>query len=125
MRRMPVVLLSLLISLIPVSLFAKSGFAGVYTVTGTNPGAEADAEPYTGTLTITSRGDVYDVHWSIADDEYDGIGIVVNNTLSVAYTAGDGVGVVVYRQRPDGSLEGRWAVEGASDRQGTELARRP
>ncbi len=118
MRRTLPVLVSLLIA---TSAFATSGFSGVYHVTGTNPGA-AD-EHYQGTLTISARGDAYELHWAIADNEFHGVGIVVNNTLCVAYTAGDGVGVVGYRQRPDGSLEARWTVEG-SDQLGTELAER-
>ena len=118
MRRALFVLVLLLLA---TPAFAKSGFSGVYHVTGTNPGA-AD-EHYQGTLTIASRGDVYALHWEIAGKQFDGVGVVVNNTLCVAYGAGDGVGVVGYRPRADGSLEARWTVEG-SDQVGTELAQR-
>ena len=117
MRRTLLILASLLLA---TSAFARSGFSGVYHVTGTNPGAEAVR--YQGTLTISARGDAYEIHWVVANDEFHGIGIVVNNTLCVAYAAGAGVGVVGYRQRADGSLEGRWTIAG-SDQLGTEIAR--
>jgi hypothetical protein len=114
-------LIVLVFQFIATSAFARSGFSGVYHVTGTNPGAAG--ERYQGTLTISSRGDAYELHWAIANDEFHGVGIVVNNTLCVAYTAGDRVGVVGYRQRSDGSLEARWTVEGL-EQLGTELAER-
>lgn len=123
MRRTWTIFLTLLATLIAASAFAGPRFSGVYRVTGTNPGAETGAQPYQGTLTISPRGDAYEVHWAIANDEYDGVGIVVNNTLCVAYTAGEGLGVVAYRQRPDGSLEGRWTVAGSNEL-GTEVANR-
>ena len=121
MRRTRTIFFTLLISLIATSAFAGPRFSGVYRVTGTNPGAEADAEPYKGALTISARGDGYEVHWAIANDEFSGVGIVVNDTLCVAYAAGDRVGVVAYRQRSDGSLDGRWTIAG-SDQLGTEQA---
>lgn len=42
------------------------------------------------------------------------MGLVVNDTLSVAYTGGDRswLAVIAYKQRPDGALEGKWAVQG-------------
>jgi hypothetical protein len=50
----------------------------------------------------------------------------MNDTLSVAYTGGDRswFGVASYRQRSDGSLDGRWAVHGGASVAGTEIATR-
>jgi hypothetical protein len=72
------------------------------------------------------RGEVYDVSWWIAKEHYTGVGIVVNDTLSVAYTGGDRswFGVASYRQRSDGTLDGRWAVQGGASVPGTEIATR-
>ena len=101
---------------------AKAAFSGTYAITGNNPGVG----PYTGTLTITARGDVYDVYWTIANTHYSGVGVVVNDTLSVAYSAADHswLGVMAYRTLPNGRLEGKWAVQGRAGAPGTETATR-
>jgi len=101
---------------------AKTAFSGTYAITGVNPGVG----PYTGTLTITARGDVYDVYWSIANVHYSGVGVVANDTLSVAYGAADHswLGVMAYRALPNGRLEGKWAVQGRAGAPGTETATR-
>jgi hypothetical protein len=102
-----------------LSVEARPGFSGTYNITGTNPGAGA----YRGVLTITPRGDVYDVRWSIASLKYFGVGIVVNDTLSVAYTDSNHTFFgVASCQRSGGSLDGRWAVAGGPAVTGTEIA---
>ena len=121
MRKSRLVALGLLI-LVAVSLplGAKTAFSGTYSINGNNPGVG----PYKGTLTITARGEVYDVYWAIGNLQYSGVGLVVNDTLSVAYSGADRswLGVIAYRARPDGSLEGRWAVQGRAGKPGTETA---
>lgn len=114
------VLLGILILAVTLPAVAKSGFAGTYAVNGMNPGAGA----YKGTLTITPKGGVYDVRWTIGTMQYSGVGLVVGDTLSVAYTGGDKswIGVCAYRVRADGSLDGKWAVHGAATKPGTETA---
>jgi hypothetical protein len=101
---------------------ARPAFSGSYTITGVNPGVGA----YSGTLTITARGDVYDVYWTIANTHYSGVGVVVNDTLSVAYGATDHswLGVMAYRTLPNGRLEGKWAVQGRAGAPGSETATR-
>jgi hypothetical protein len=117
MRRITFASLLLLLAL---SLSAKTGFSGTYTVNGTNPGVG----PYKGTLTITPRGEVYDVYWAIGNQQYGGVGIVTNDVLSVGYTGGDRswLGVIAYKQNASGNLEGRWAVAGRQGKPGTETA---
>jgi len=102
------------------SMEAKSGFSGIYTVSGMNPGVGA----YKGTLTVVPKGDVYHVEWVVGNVRYDGIGVALGDMLSVAYTAGDRswMGVVAYRQDGNGTLEGRWAVYGGPTKLGTERA---
>jgi hypothetical protein len=120
MRKATLTLLALLLLAVSIEVEGKTGFSGTYTINGLNPGVGA----YNGTLTIKPHGQVYDVAWSIANAHYSGVGIVVNDTLSVAYTAADRswLGVMAYRQRADGSLEGRWAVQGRAGAPGTETA---
>ena len=120
MRRILVVLW--LVSLVTVFVAsAKPAFSGTYSVNGSNPGVGA----YKGTLTIAPRGDIYDVHWTIAGVQYVGVGVVVNDTLAISYSgAADRSwnGVMAYRQRQDGSLEGRWALLGGKNKTGSETA---
>ena len=120
MRKPVLVACSLIIVLAALPLAAKSGFSGTYAVIGTNPGAAG----YTGTLVISPRGDIYDVLWTIGSAKYAGVGVTANDTLSVAYSDGSGkwMGVVAYHQRPDGTLDGRWAVYGGKTKVGTETA---
>ena len=122
MRRLAIVFFAAVVLCAGFSMQGRTGFSGTYSVSGTNPGVGA----YTGKLTITPRGDVYDVSWWIAKEHYTGVGIVVNDKLSVAYTGGDRswIGVASYRQRSDGSLDGRWAVQGGAKVPGTEIATR-
>ena len=114
------VLLGILILAVALPAVAKSGFSGTYAVNGVNPAAGA----YKGTLTITPKGGVYDVRWTIGTLQYSGVGLVVGDTLSVAYSAGDKswIGVCAYRERADGSLEGKWAVQGGAVKPGSETA---
>jgi len=111
-----------ILMLVSAPVQAKPAFSGTYAINGVNPGVGA----YSGTLTITARGDVYDVYWSIANTHYSGVGVVVNDTLSVAYSAADHswLGVMAYRVLANGRLEGKWAVQGRAGAPGTETATR-
>lgn len=111
MRRFTLVLLSVCFLFAAGSAEAQSGFSGTYAITGNNPGVGV----YSGVLTITPHGDLYDVRWAIANLRYSGVGVVVNDTLSVAYSDADHsfIGVAAYRRRHD-SLDGRWAVKGGA-----------
>jgi hypothetical protein len=119
MRR--IVVGSLFLVLLAVVVSGKPAFSGTYAITGSNPGVG----PYKGTLTIAPRGDVYDVHWSIAGQQYVGVGVVVNDTLAVTYSGATDrswSGVIAYRQRADGALEGRWTLLGGKPKTGSETA---
>jgi hypothetical protein len=110
-----------LLLLVSAPAFAKS-FAGTYSVSGSGPGVAA----YTGTLTVKAREDVYDVLWTIGSAQYGGIGVPNGDGLSVAYTGADKawIGVMSYKQKSDGSLDGKWAVYGGKATLGTETAKK-
>ena len=120
MRKLALFVICLLLVL-ALPLSAKTAFSGVYAIKGTNPGVGA----YTGTLTISPRGEIYDVLWVVGAVKYGGVGVVHGETLSVAYAPADFkfMGVVSYVASPKG-LEGKWAVYGAQPKTGTETATR-
>jgi hypothetical protein len=102
---------------------SKDPFLGTFQVTGTSSGAEGQ---YEGTLTITKKGGVYELTWTIGQAEgYGGIGLKVGDQLSAAYwTNGNAsCGVVVYKASSDGSLSGVWTPQGETQ-MGTEKATR-
>ena len=121
MRKLAIVLGCLLL-VCSVSLHAKPAFSGTYSIKGVNP---ATAGAYAGTLTISPRGDIYDVLWVIGSVKYGGVGVVSGDTLSVAYAAADYsfMGVMAYTARANG-LDGKWAVYGGATKTGTETATR-
>jgi hypothetical protein len=120
MRKSRPVVFVLLVLALTIPMYAKAAWTGTYSVNGSNPGVG----PYKGTLTITARGDAYDVYWAIGNLQYAGVGIAAGDTLSVAYSDGSKswIGVIAYRQRADGSLDGKWAVQGRAGKPGTETA---
>ncbi|HYI10270.1 MAG TPA: hypothetical protein VEK57_14515 [Thermoanaerobaculia bacterium] len=112
MRRTVTGFLVLLFLAMAMLVSGKPAFSGTYSITGTNPGVG----PYKGTLTITPRGEVFDVAWNIAGLQYVGVGVVQNETLAVTYSGATDrswSGVIAYRQKTDGVLEGRWRCSAA------------
>jgi hypothetical protein len=108
----------LLLSLALLPLLGGAAAAqspGPYTVQGRNP----DGSGYTGTLDLAAgpNGTAL-VTWRVAGTTVRGIGLLVGQTLSVAYPAGNGaVGLAVYEVRPDGQLEGPWTADGSVGRE--------
>ncbi|MBI4237777.1 MAG: fibronectin-binding protein [Deltaproteobacteria bacterium] len=96
-------------ALVAISLASTHALAlaGKYAVKGTNPGGKGN---YTGTVTITQKGDLYQLAWSVGTT-YTGVGIKSGNVLSVGWGTGGaaGYGVVSYTIGADGTLTGTWA----------------
>jgi hypothetical protein len=78
---------------------------GDYTVEGTD--AEGGG-PYTGTLTIQKKGDVYTMIWVIAEKKAIGAGIITDNVLSACWKEGADIGLCSYKISA-GKLTGQWA----------------
>ncbi len=101
---------------------ATPEIAGNYQVSGANPDGIGT---YEGDLTITKRDEVYQFSWKAGQD-YDGVGVQIENTVAVAYTTGkDGKGcrVISYQTSSDGILNGIWGEWGLNQK-GTEKATR-
>jgi hypothetical protein len=105
-------------------VFALSGtafadVAGRYNITGTNFNGSA----YYGTVTVTKTSDsTYNVFWYTGanNSESKGIGMRSGNTFAAGYVLGESVGLVIYDIKSDGSLSGRWTIDG-QDGVGTEV----
>lgn len=90
--------------------------AGDYDASGTNPDGGG---AYKAALKVTPRDDVYQFSWTSGTSAYDGVGVMTDNAVAVAYTDGKdgkGCGVVLYKINSDGSLDGKsgyWGVNKA------------
>lgn len=103
--------------------------AGEYSAKGTNPDSTGT---YEANLLVTKRDDVYQFSWDSKGNKYDGVGVMTDTAVAVAYTDGDngkGCGVVLYKINSDGSLDGKvgyWGVntmerEKATRKSGSDL----
>jgi hypothetical protein len=116
MRRILVATLLLLV-IGPVAAFAD--VAGRYNVSGTN----FDGSSYYGTVTVTKTSDsTYNVFWYTGanNSESKGIGMRSGNVFAAGYVLGEGVGLVIYDIKSDGTLTGRWTMDGQNGA-GTEV----
>jgi hypothetical protein len=97
----------------PITSSKKTDIIGKYDATGANPDGGGQ---YKADLTVTPRDDVYQFSWVSGTTSYDGVGVLTDGEVAVAYTDGDngkGCGVVLYKINSDGSLEGKkgyWGV---------------
>lgn len=85
---------------------APKNIAGEYDANGTNPDNGA---AYKAALTITPRDDVFQFSWKSGKNEYEGVGVMQESAVAVAFTDGkngEGCGVVLYKINTDGSLDG-------------------
>lgn len=87
-------------------LSGPSGLNGTYKITDAKDGDSL--KPYTGSVTITPAGSVYNVTWNIPGSTYSGVGILEGDVFTVGWgTEGAGAGVVVYKVGD--KLDGKWA----------------
>ncbi|MBV9215528.1 MAG: hypothetical protein JO053_05075 [Acidobacteria bacterium] len=93
---------------------------GEYDVTGTNP----DGGEYSGTLLVEKKGEAYRFSWTSGKNSYDGVGVRMENAVTVSFTdgtSGQGCGAAQYWLNSDGTLEGKIGYWGV-DNVGTEKA---
>lgn len=101
----------------------KTDIAGTYDATGSNPDGGGQ---YESELTIKPHGDVYQFSWVSGKLSYDGVGVMTDGEVAVAYTSGNdgkGCGVVLYKVAADGTLDGKFGYWGV-DTIETETAKR-
>ncbi|MBV8392321.1 MAG: hypothetical protein JOY81_03985, partial [Alphaproteobacteria bacterium] len=72
-----------------------------------------DGSRYSGIATIRMESDAEcHIHWE-AGSTTRGICMLVGNVFSVSYQMNGRQGLAVYVVRADGTLDGRWTLEGA------------
>lgn len=85
--------------------------AGTYTVKGTN----FSGSPYEGEAKITiSSNSTCEIVWQTGSTTSQGICMRDSDSFAAAYRLGDAVGLVIYKIKDDGSLEGVWTIAGKS-----------
>jgi len=87
------------------SLEGPEGLEGTYTITA---GKNTSGKPYGGKVAIAKNGETYTVKWTLPNESYSGVGILVGNTMVVGWGQDDGFGVVIYGQ-DGGNFKGKWA----------------
>ncbi len=91
----------------------KKDIAGTYDAVGSNPDGGGQ---YKADLTVTPHDDVYQFSWVSGKSSYEGVGVMTDDRVAVAYTDGDsgkGCGVVLYKIAADGTLDGKkgyWGI---------------
>jgi hypothetical protein len=91
-------------TLVPVAISAsepRTPRPGKYKAEGRNP----DGTAYSGTLTLTKRGEAYHLSWAIGSTSYQGRGSLRNNLLIVDWGSST---PVIYALTGDGRLSGLW-----------------
>lgn len=88
------------------NLEGPEGLSGTYSITSAK---NAAGNPYTGKVAITKNGETYAVNWTLPNESYSGVGILVGDTLVVGWGQGSEFGTVIYAQ--DGAnFKGKWAA---------------
>lgn len=102
---------------------APKDIAGRYSATGKNSDGGGN---YEADLVVTSRDDVYQFSWDSKGKKYDGVGVMTDDKVAVAFTDGTngkGCGVTLYKINSDGSLDGKAGYWGNNNKE-TEKATR-
>lgn len=104
MRRAAFLLLAAAVFAAPAE---AQSIGGHYSVAGTN----FDGSHYSGTadITLTSQTTCR-IHWQTGGSSSDGICMRNEDSFAAGYVLGDSIGLVVYKEFPDGSLHGLWTI---------------
>ena len=87
-----------------------------YDMRGTNP----DGSAYSGTFRVQKVGTAsYNVRWQIGSTAIDGVGMMSGNIATATYLLNRKVGLIIFTQNDDGTMDGQWTVQG-SEGVGTE-----
>lgn len=100
---------SLVLIGLTVPVTAQTAIGGVYSVAGTN----LNGTTYSGEAKITLTSETTcEIEWVTGDTTSIGICMRNDDSFSAAYRMGDVIGLVIYKVRPDGSMDGLWTIAG-------------
>lgn len=98
-------------ALVAASAAGAQDIGGRYAVDGRN----FDGSAYGGTANIVLTSDVTcEIYWTTGSTTSEGICMRDGDVFSAAYQMGSAVGLVIYRVRKGGVLEGTWTIAGSS-----------
>jgi hypothetical protein len=108
---------SALLALCTIAPAVAQSIGSSYTSAGTN----LDGSEYTGTVEITLTSETTcTIHWVTGSTESDGICSRNGDAFAAAYVLQDAIGLIVYKVKEDGTLDGLWTIA-AKEGNGTEV----
>lgn len=114
---MRALILSLALTAMTASPLMAQSIGGEYAVAGTN----LDGSTYEGDATITLTSETTCIiEWKTGGTTSDGICMRNGDAFSAGYVLNDEVGLVVYRVKENGLLDGLWTLAG-KEGSGTEV----
>ena len=99
-------LAALLLAILPAAAVAAD-VGGTYSVTGTN----LDGSPYEGTARINAKSaTACEIIWTTGKTETRGTCMLNGDAFAAAYALGEKAGLIIYKVKPDGVLNGVWTL---------------
>src|SRR4051812_45911679 len=88
---------------------AAQNIGGHYTVKGTN----FDGSPYSGDAKITvTSNTTCEIEWITGSTTSKGFCMRNNDAFAAGYVMGEDIGLIIYKAKQDGTLEGVWTIRG-------------
>jgi hypothetical protein len=88
---------------------AQTSIGGRYTVAGTN----FNGSTYAGEATITLTSETTcEIEWVTGSTTSSGICMRNDDSFSAAYRMEDAIGLIIYKVKTDGTMEGLWTIAG-------------
>jgi hypothetical protein len=110
-------LIAILMTGVLPALAAAQDIGGKYAVNGTN----LDGSPYRGEAEINVLSSTTcEIAWTTGNTTSKGICMRNGDSFAAGYVMGDAVGLVIYRMKGGGILDGLWTISG-KDGAGTEV----
>jgi hypothetical protein len=99
------------LALLAATAAQGQGIGGRYTIQGTN----FDGSPYGGTAEIVLTSDVTcEIYWTTGGTTSRGICMRSDDVFTAGYELSGKIGLIIYRVRPDGVLDGSWTIAGTN-----------
>ena len=102
---------AVLLTLVLAGGATAQDIGGFYDVQGTN----FNGSPYSGQAKITINSNTTcEIEWITGGTSSKGFCMRNNDAFAAGYVMGNDLGLIIYKAKPDGSLEGVWTIRGQS-----------